>query len=165
MRKKTIKTFSVDVDVYDALVAMFRESGAEVSVSYYVAKCLKELLRYLETMKGQKETSDEFTVPLSFIIERAVRSPIVSTADEIPYPGMSMADLESEISGWQWEYDAHTRKIPGQFWGFIKSGKFKLSPDKRFVTNIESGRKYTLDEHRDIIEIVDKAGPEGVGKE
>lgn len=158
MRKKNIKTFSVDVGAYDALVAMFRESNAEVSVSYYVDKCLKELARYLETMKAQKEQSKEYTVPMNFIIDRVVRSPIMSMADSIPLPGMFVAEYEKEIYGWQQEYDAHTKNIPSQFWGFVKSGKFKLSADKRFVTNIESGRKYTLDEHGDIIEIVDDKG-------
>ena len=152
MRKKTIKTFSVDVGAYDALVAMFRESGAEVSVSYYVDKCLKELARYLETMKAQKGQTEECTVPMSFIIERVARSPILSMADETPLPGMFAADMETEIGGWQLEYEAHTRNMPSQLWGLVKSGKFTMSADKKVATNIKSGRKYTLDESGDLVE-------------
>jgi hypothetical protein len=153
MRKKNIKTFSVDVEAYDALVAMFRESGAEVSVSYYVDKCLKELARYLETMKGQKAASEEWTVPLGFIIDRVVRSPIMSMADSQPLPGLFPADMETEISGWQLEYEAHTKNMPSQFWGLVKSGKFTISADKKVVTNVKSGRKYKLDESGDLVEV------------
>ena len=155
MGKKKIKTFTVDEEVYDAVLAMFKESETEVSVSYFLDKCLKDLLRYLEIMKAQKETSAEYTVPMAFIIERTVKSAIISTADEYPVPGM-FADTESEISGWQNEYEAHTRNMPSQFWGLVKSGKFKLSDDRQSVTNIKSGRRYRLDEYGDILEMVEK---------
>src|SRR5208283_4637414 len=99
--------------------------------------------------KGQ---SEEYTVPMSFIIERVVRSPIISMADETPLPGMFVADMETEISGWQNEYEAHTKNMPSQLWGLVKSGKFTISADKKVATNIKSGRKYTLDESGDLVD-------------
>ncbi len=56
MRKKKIKTFSVDADAYDALVAMFRESGAEVSVSYYVDKVPEGISSIFGDHEGSKRT-------------------------------------------------------------------------------------------------------------
>lgn len=158
MGKKKIKTFTTDEEIYDAVVKMFKESEAEVSVSYYLDKCLKELHRYLERMKTEKEKSGEYTVPMKFIIERMVRSPIVSIDDTLPSPGMFIAE-ETDIWGWQQEYEAHTRNIPSQFYGFVKSGKFKLSNDKSYVINIKTGRKYAFDERGDIIELVDEKKP------
>ena len=159
MARKKIKTFSVEVEAYDALIAMFSESSAEVSVSYYVDKCLKELARYLKTMKTEKEQSEEYTVPLSFIIERVVRSPIMSLDDSIPAPGMFVKDYEREIYWWQQEYEAQIQKMPSQFWGLVKSGKFAISADKKVVTNLKSGFKYTLDEDGDIKAFLEEEKP------
>ncbi len=67
---------------------------------------------------------------------------------------MFVAEYEKEIYGWQHEYEAQTRNMPSQLWGLVKSGKFVISADKRVVTNVKSGRKYTLDESGDLVEIV-----------
>ena len=162
MRKKNIKTFSVDVEAYDALVAMFRESGAEVSVSYYVDKCLKELARYLETMKTERAQSEKWTVPMSFIIDRVVRAPIISLADSLPSPGMFHTEIEEEVNDWQLEYEAQMRNISREFLVLVKSKKFVLSADKKYVTNVKSGIKYTLDRSGELVEVPDGEDTKGV---
>lgn len=156
MEKKKIKTFSVDEGTYNSLVSMFKENGAEVSLSYFVDKCLKDLLKYLQTLEAQKKGSEKYTVPMSFIIDTTVRTPIISMLDEIPFPGMTMMDLAGEIDEWQDEYESRKMNVRKEFYRMVKTGKFVLSPDRRYVTNIKTNIKYTLDDHGEIIELVDK---------
>ena len=55
MATKKIKTFTVDEDIYNALVSMFKEYGADVSISYYLDGCLKDFLKYLRTLNDLRK--------------------------------------------------------------------------------------------------------------
>ena len=155
MRTKKIKAFSVDEGTYNGLIEMFKKSGAETSLSYFVDKCLKDLHRYLKMIEEEKKKSDQYNVPMSFIIDETVRTPIISMYDEIPVPGMFKPTL-TEIDEWQDEYESRKMKIPRIFYRMVKSGKFVLSADKKHVTNISNNIRYTLDQFGDIVDVVDK---------
>ena len=155
MRKKHIKTFSVDENIYSELVEIFKKSEPEVSLSYFVDKCLKDLHRYLKHIEEERGKSDQYTVPMSFIIEEVVKAPIISLNDEIPLPGMSEYVL-TEIDEWNAEYEARKMHIPRIFYRMVKSGKFELSPDRKYVTNIKTKVKYTLDQFGEIVDIKDE---------
>ena len=78
MAKKKIKTFSVDEEIYNSLVSMIKESGAEVSLSYFVDKCLKGLYNQLKNIEKERQDSDAGVVPMSFYIDSIVRSELIS---------------------------------------------------------------------------------------
>jgi len=46
-------------------------------------------------------------------------------------------------------------KIPRPFYRLIKSGKFALSADRKYVTNIKTKLKYTLDQFGEIVSVPD----------
>ena len=71
---KKIKSFTVDEDAYNSLVRIFKESGADVSVSLFVNNCLKELSVILADVAGELAEPGKFSVPLSFIIKSLVES-------------------------------------------------------------------------------------------
>lgn len=155
MRKKKIKTFSVDENVYDELIGLFRDSNAEVSLSYFVDKSLKELLKYLRVLQDMKEGNDEYSVPMSYIIESVVRSKYITSLD-VSYPEETAEEIKDEIGEWQNRYDAERKNIPYRFYGFVKTGKFALSKDKSYVVNLETGIKYTVSDSGMIYDIKDE---------
>ncbi len=67
-----------------------------------------------------------------------------------------MMDLTGEIDEWQDEYESRKMNVRREFYKMVKSGKFVLSPDRRYVTNIKTNIKSTFDDHGEIIELVDK---------
>lgn len=165
MRTKKIKAFSVEEKTYEELIKMFKESNTEVSLSYYVDKCLKDLHGYLVSMEKDKKKR-KCTVPLSFIIEEVVKSPVISIGDEFSAPGM-FTDTFSEIGEWQMEYEARKMKLPRLFYRLIKSGKYKLTPDRKHIINLETKLRYTIDKFGDLMsapydEALDSIGKEGV---
>ena len=153
MRTKKIKAFSVEEKTYDELITIFKESGAEVSLSYYVDKCLKDLNKYLVSLEKDKK-KHKYAVPMSFIIEETVKMPIICIEDALNIPGMSM-DTYSEIDEWNAEYEARKMKIPRPFYRLIKSGKFELSADRKYITNIKTKLKYTIDQFGEIVSVPD----------
>ncbi len=157
MRKKRIKTFSVDERVYDELITFFRDSNVEVSLSYFVDKSLKELLKYLRVLHQMKQ-DERYTVPMSYIIDNVVRSKYISSL-EVSGPEGTPEDIRDEIEEWQNRYEAERKSIPYKFYGLVKSGKFALSKDKKHVVNIKTGTKYTVSEEgfiHDYLEEEDK---------
>lgn len=155
MRTKKIKAFSVDEKTYDELITIFRKSESEVSLSFFVDKCLKDLHRYLEHIEKNMKQSDHYTVPMSFIISEVVKAPIVSLYDEVPLPGM-FQDVTTDLDEWQIEFDARNMKIPRIFYQLVRSGKFELSPDRKYVIDLKTKVKYTLDKFGELVEVQDK---------
>ncbi len=147
MGKKKIKTFTVDEEVYNAVVAMFRESGAEVSVSHFLDKCLKELLDYLSVIERQRKKSPEkYTAPLSYIIESAAKSPMIAIMEYDSTPGDPYVPGEFEADEYQMKYEAEKKSIPLRFYSWMFTGKMKLSPDRKYLVNVKTGKKYVPDE-------------------
>jgi hypothetical protein len=105
---KKIKTFTVDEQSYDALMAIFRESKVETSVSHYLDKYVKELLAYFRAIKEGLEDST-YTVPFSFIIDSVAKMPTVKLLDN-GLAGGSGSLLSVELDEWQKQYEEKTRK-------------------------------------------------------
>lgn len=155
MKTKKIKTFSVDEKIYNDLIGLLKKYRAETSLSYFVDKCLKDLHRYLKHVEEERNKSDKYTVPMSFIVEEVVKAPIISLYDEIPTPGM-FQDILTEVDEWDAEYEARKMKIPRMFYRLVKSGKFALSADRKCVKNLETNIIYTLDQFGEIVEVREK---------
>lgn len=155
MRKKKIKTFSVDESVYDELMGLFRDSNAEVSLSYFVDKSLKELLEYLRVIEDMKKGDIQYTVPMSYIIDNVVRSKHM-TSIEVRGSDETSEEVEYEIKEWQNRYEAEKKNIPYKFYGFVKSGQFTLSKDKKYVLNIKTGRKYSVTDDGFVFDLKDE---------
>jgi hypothetical protein len=149
MGKKKIKTFTVDEETYNSLVSMFKEYDAEVSVSYYVNACLRDLLKYLNTLDDlRKQEKETYSVPMSYVIDTIAREPKMSVLeyeDEVT-PYVAGRDELDEI---QVRYEAEKKRIPLRFWRYLRTGAFRMSADKKHVVNKKTGFAYTPDE-RDL---------------
>jgi hypothetical protein len=152
MRKKQIKTFSVDEDIYNELVEIFRKSESEVSLSSFVDKCLKDLHRYIKHIEKNMKKSNRYTVPMSFIIGEVVKAPIISLYDEVTSPGV-FQDVTTDLDEWQTEFDARNMKMPRAFYQLVRTGKFELSPDRKYVINLKNKVKYMIDKDGELAEV------------
>jgi len=155
VRRKKIKTFSVDEDVYNELVLMFKENQAESSLSFYVDNSLKIFLHSIKRLFLEKK-KDTYTVPMSFIIDSMVRSKYLTSIDVIE-PEDSVEAAKMEMKEWQNRYEAQNTSIPYKYYTVIKTGKFALSPDKKYVVKIETGQKFGVDDNGFMHGITDGA--------
>jgi hypothetical protein len=147
MAKKKIKTFSVDEDIYNLLVTMLKDSGAEVSLSSFVDKSLKDLLSMLQAFEKVKAEKEGYTVPMSYVINEVVRSPFIRVMEVEEVPGSpSYLAGEMELEELQIEYEAENKKIPIRFWRYLRTGRFEMGPDKETIINKSTGIRYALDE-------------------
>ena len=138
---KKIKSFTVEEDAYDALVRIFKESGTDASVSLFVNKCLKELSVILENVDKELKQSKQYTVPMSFIIKSIVESnEILGIGKDIP--DESESKFELMLREWHEEYEAKQQNIPVEFIPLIKGGLYSLSPNKRYLIEKETGKRY-----------------------
>ena len=163
MGKKKIKTFSVDEDIYKYLTSLFKEEGVEVSLSYYVDKCMKNLADYVETLEGIRAKSEEYSLPLSFIINTVAREPKFSISD-YDEPGKPDSAAMGELYELQIRYEAEKKRIPLRFWRYLRTGKFKMSADKKYIVNKETGYAYIPNED-DLPEAVPEHDEKPEGRE
>lgn len=137
---KKIKTFTVDENVYNSVVKLFKKSGAEVSVSLFINNCLEELLVLLQEVDREIKNAPEYTVPLSFIIKSIIdRNNILGIGQDIP------EDIRMDIllQFWQEEYESKQKKIPYQLYKHIAGNSvYMLSPDKKYLINKITGESY-----------------------
>lgn len=142
MRKVGIKTFSVNADTYSELIAMFKKYEVNVSLSSYVDSCLRSLKNNLKEIESVLEdSSDKYTVPMSYVIEETVRGSSREAEDNIENMDLIISDI---VEGWQEEYESRKRNIPIKIYRFIRSGYFELSKDKKSLTNKNTGEKYFI---------------------
>lgn len=146
MAKKKIKTFSVDEETYNSLVSMFKESGAEVSLSFFVDKNLKDLFKLLQAVRKVKSDDKRYTVPMSYIINEIARTPFIRVLQESELPDSSCLPGEIELDELQVKYEAENRKIPIEFWRYLRTGRFEMGPDNESIINKVTGNRYVLDE-------------------
>jgi hypothetical protein len=141
---KKIKSFTTDEDVYNRLVTMFKEYGAESSISMYLNNKLKDLLNNLEFLeKGFRD--ENISVPMSFVIDELVKK-----SEGIP--SMVWTDAEEKetyltpIEYWKDSYEAFKKGIPLEYYGWLEgNSNFELSKDKKFLIDKETGQKYISD--------------------
>jgi len=147
MATKKIKTFTVDEEVYNALVSMFKEYGAEVSISHYLDGCLKDLLKYLKTLDDlRRREPEKYTAPMSYIIDMIAREPKMSILDFDDKPGRPYVPGTDELDEIQVRYEAERKKIPLRFWRFLRTGAYNMSADEKHVVNKRTGHAYEPDE-------------------
>lgn len=139
--EKKIKTFTVDEETYGTLAVMFKEYEPETSLSYYVDKCLKDLLCYLIALdKLRKNDSKKYTVPMSYAIDTVAREHKMSILKV--ESGEGCVSGQDELEEIQVRYEAEQKKIPVRFWRFLRTGKFHLSSDNRYLISNETGQAY-----------------------
>lgn len=153
---KKIKSFTVDEDAYNRLVAIFKEHGAETSISMYLNNQVKWLVERLDDLeKGIKGMKDP--IPMSFVIDEMVkdseRSGRLSTET---YKDVPVSELVLTLMDWEDSYDASQKGIPYEYYGWLRNPNFMLSNDKKFLIDKETGKKFistgksTLMEVREI---------------
>jgi len=61
-----------------------------------------------------------------------------------------------ELRDWQDDYESQRRRIPVVFVQMLKGGLYELSPDKRYLIEKETGKKYVAGRTRNDIIPVEK---------
>ena len=137
---KSIKTFTVDKNVYDSVVKLFKDSESAVSVSLFINNCLEELLAILQEVDSKLKNTKEYTVPLSFIIKTIIESNnILGIGQDVPEE-MRMGIL---LHFWQVEYEAKKKRIPYELYKYITGESvYMLSPDKTYLIDKITGDWY-----------------------
>ena len=142
MRKVGIKTFSVNADTYNELIAMFKKHEVNVSLSSYVDSCLKGLKNSLKRIESVLEANSKaYSVPMSYVIEETVRGSSLEAKGNTEDEDTIIFDV---VNRWQEEYESRTKKVPANIYRFIKTGQFELSKDKKSLTNKNTGEKYII---------------------
>jgi hypothetical protein len=141
---KKIKSFTVNEDIYNRLVKMFKKYKAETSISMYLNNEIKYLLEQLEDLEeGIKEWN--YTIPMSYIIDTMVKDSarsgrISKEINESKYP---ISDRERQLTEyWGKSYEAEKQGIPFEYFDYVKNGDWMLSKDKKFIINKKTGDKY-----------------------
>jgi hypothetical protein len=110
---KKVKSFAMEEEPYEELFKIFKNSDAEVNISYCINKYVKDLLRYIKPIDEalNKEPSG-YSVPLAFIIETKAREPLFRFLDGEPSAGGGESSLAQELRELQMKYDEHIKKNP-----------------------------------------------------
>ena len=143
--KKQTKSFTVDGDSYNSLASVFKKAKTDVSISMFIDRCLNGLSDYLQEVEIQLKGSKTYTVPMSYIIKRVIEDKdILGFYKDWPFPENPKGKVEFMIMGWQEDYEAIQRKIPVEFYPYLKSGLYMLSPDKKNLIEKKTGEKYIV---------------------
>jgi len=150
MRKKA-KSFAVEEQTYTQLSEIFKENYVEVSISYCINKFMKDLLEYLESIKGGLKENVLFTVPLAFIIENVARDTLFKKFD-------TKQSIEEEIEQYQQIYNVYTKKHPDKVQDYdieninaeLQYTKFAKLLFKAQWQEMKLGRELTDDEFREL---------------
>jgi len=152
---KKVKGFNVDDDIYNSLIQMIKKYKVDVSLSAYVNDQLKRLLGDLQVVEEALKDDKRFTVPISFIIDK-----IFGEREEMAFKGEEGLGKEDvilfELRDWQDDYESQRRRIPVVFVQMLKGGLYELSPDKRYLIEKETGKKYVAGRTRNDIIPVEK---------
>ena len=145
---KKIKSFTVEEDAYDSLVRRFKESGTDVSVSLFVNNCLRELSKLLERVEKELKESKEYTVIMSFIIKSIVDGKDILGVGK-DWPNDLPEKIDYLLHDWQEDYDAYEKKIPIEFYTYLTTGLYILSPNKKYLIEKKTGKKFVpVSKHR-----------------
>jgi hypothetical protein len=151
---KKIKSFTVDENVYNRLISMFKEHGAETSISMYLNNQVKWLLEHLEDLEnGIREKN--YSIPMSYVIDEIVKNAGRSgrLSDETHQKEFPVSELEMILNDWQEQYDAYKEGIPYEYYTFLKSGNYVLSLDKKFIIAKGTGKKYVSQGKNKLMEV------------
>jgi hypothetical protein len=146
MRK--IKTFNVDEDVYNGLLATFKKYGVNASLSSFVNNCLIELLTHLQEVEQASKNNPAYKIPMSFIISDLMKG-LKNKKSVLPiYTGVGMDPQEvyEEIllTKWEDEYEARQRGISVEMYSYLQDGGYFLAPNKQYLIDEKTGKKYVV---------------------
>jgi hypothetical protein len=101
---KTIKSFNVEKETYDALVKVFKNHKTSTSLSYFVDQCLVKLLDNLSEAAEVLKKTEYFPDIMKFVIEKYCNEVIITTPGLRPIPyGVNCLNLgpdpESSVLG------------------------------------------------------------------
>lgn len=140
---KKIKSFTVDEDVYNRLVKMFKKYEAATSISMYLNNKLTGLIQNLELLEREFK-SENVSVPMSYVIEETVKRSETS-------PALLLTDKDGEhylspIGYWKSSYEAFKKGIPFEYYEWLEgNSSYALSMDKKFLIDTRTGKKYIAD--------------------
>ena len=109
---KKVKSFAMEEEPYEELFRIFKDSDAEVNISYCMNKYVKDLLRYLKPISQALKESSDYNVPMAFIIDTKAREPLFKFLDGEASPGADESSLAQELRELQEKYDEHIKKNP-----------------------------------------------------
>lgn len=133
----------------------------------------KDIMRFIIEAKAasscvhvpDKETPGEGEPGLNRIWMRTVEPQILSAIAmeggrerEVKAPDIDASELDEEIAYWRDEYEASKKKLSRAFVKHLRSGRFVLSTDRRYLIEKETGKKYIDFAPNYIIEIATGAG-------
>lgn len=155
---KKIKSFTVDEEIYNGLVSMFKRYDTGVSISLYINNRLKGLFEGLTELEDALNSSKAFTVPMGFIINQIVNGPPKVPDIEVPEKwGEEIHSFKKEeeqctgtqdeytyleLEEYQTRYDAEKAGVPYELFKHTAGGIFELSKDKRYLILKRTGEKY-----------------------
>jgi hypothetical protein len=147
MRK--IKTFNVDEDVYNGLLAAFRKYGVNASLSSFVNNCLSELLDHLQDVETVKQKYPESKLPISFVISEMTKS-LQKKKSLLPIlfeVGCTEKEIQERrerelLTRWGDDYEAQKLGISVEMYSHLKGGGFFLAPNKQYLIEEKTGKKY-----------------------
>lgn len=161
---KKVRTFTVDVGPYDALVALFKEHKGEASVSFCLDRYIKEALAYFQSIKEGLSGSTAYTVPFSFIVEAAAKTPKFKDLSKGSGAGDTPSAVTAELDEWQRAYDEEMRESlkltvdPKVFNKVHNAAKtYGVTDVMTFFFRVKleeakKGRELTDDEYRGVVE-------------
>lgn len=159
---KKVKSFTVDEEAYNALGAMFKEYGAESSISSCLDKHIKELLEYFRALGGGLGRLSEHNVPMSFVIDSFLKAPVVDRVEREANGEPIRVSVLKELDRWQDAYDEEMRKNiqltldSGLYKEFSDASKeYGASDVVNFVFKVlleqtKRGRELTEEEYRAV---------------
>jgi hypothetical protein len=143
---KKIKSFTVDEQIYNALVGKFKTNKANSSISLFLNHCLTQLNEHLDIMGQALANEKDLTVPMGFVIDEMAYRVINGLSDDD-------TEVYSRLMDLQEDYEADSKGIPRDSYFFIKRGGYRLSPDKKYIIENETGIRYiAFDKHLAKIE-------------
>jgi hypothetical protein len=71
----------------------------------------------------------------------------------VELPEIQESELDEEVHYWRDEYDADKKKLSRAFVKHLRSGKFILSQDKKYLIDKETGKRYVDIMPNHIVEI------------
>jgi hypothetical protein len=160
---KKLKSFTLDEEIYDSLVSMFKRYKARVSISLYINEILKRLLADLKALEDNLQGSSR-SVPMDYVIHKMVNEVgkhRTRFLEELKYPEgwedrlgekirTEVERYEMMVETWpmdelddlQVHYDAEKSGIPYELYKYTIDGWYGLSSDKRYLIEKKTGERY-----------------------
>jgi len=138
---KKIKSFTVDEETYNSLIAMFRKYNVNVSISQFVDGCLKELIAHLQGLEETIKLNKEFQVKglLTRSIDNIVNSKDGRGYDSVEANMFLIGELEERLYEIGEKEKKHSKLLLQLT---RKGGACELSKDNKSIVNKSTGERY-----------------------